>query len=88
MVQEVFLVLVRTLADFQYDPQQRFRGWLWTITLNNHRELARRRHVPTTPDGADLLAELPGPDEREAIDEAEYRHCLVQQALQLIKDEF
>jgi RNA polymerase sigma-70 factor (ECF subfamily) len=88
LVQEVFLVLVRKLGDFQYNPQQRFRGWLWTITLNKHRELGRRRSLPMTPDSADILAELPGRDDRDAIDEAEYRHCLVQQGLQLIKDEF
>src|SRR5262249_34974139 len=43
VVQDVFAVLVHELPEFHYDPSQRFRGWLWTITLNKWRERCRRR---------------------------------------------
>src|SRR5690349_14890833 len=41
LVQDVFIVLVDKLPQFRYDPQCRFRGWLWTIIANQCR--ARRR---------------------------------------------
>jgi RNA polymerase sigma-70 factor (ECF subfamily) len=34
LVQDVFTVLVQLLPEFRYDPHKRFRGWLWTVTLN------------------------------------------------------
>src|SRR5262249_43390328 len=43
VVQDVFAVLVHKLPDFQYDPSQRFRGWLWTITVNKWRERCRKQ---------------------------------------------
>ena len=88
LVQEVFLVLIRKLPEFQYNPEQRFRGWLWTLTLNKSRELGRRRSVPTEPGTADVLAELPSREDTQAIDAAEYQQYLMQQALQLLQAEF
>jgi DNA-directed RNA polymerase specialized sigma24 family protein len=41
-VQEVLLVLVPKLPEFTYDPEQSFRGWLRTITLNKWRQRCRR----------------------------------------------
>ena len=34
LVQEVMVILVTKLPDFEYDPSKRFRGWLRTVTLN------------------------------------------------------
>src|SRR3954471_11037130 len=34
-VQDVFLLLTQKLPTFRYDPGQRFRGWLWTVTRNS-----------------------------------------------------
>src|SRR5439155_1319256 len=34
LVQDVFVILVRKLPEFAYDPRQRFRGWLWTVARN------------------------------------------------------
>ena len=45
LVQDVFVVLVQKLPEFRYDPRRRFRGWLWTVTLNKWRE--RRRRAPS-----------------------------------------
>jgi RNA polymerase sigma-70 factor (ECF subfamily) len=41
-VQDVFTVLVQKLPEFRYDPGKRFRGWLWTVTVNTWREPGRQ----------------------------------------------
>ncbi len=86
LVQDVFALLLQKLPKFQYESQGRFRGWLWTVTLNKWRE-QRRRHLPTLQ--ADSQACDPaGPDPVVAFSEAEYQKYLVQRALELMKDEF
>jgi RNA polymerase sigma-70 factor (ECF subfamily) len=88
LVQEVFALLVRKMPEFQYNPHKRFRGWLWTVTLNKCRELHRRAPTPTQQAPDELLAEVPGREDAEAVAEAEYRQYLVARALQLMRDEF
>lgn len=87
LVQDVFLVLLKNLPLFEYDPRQRFRAWLWTVTVNKHRERLRRRH-----DGdqkfAQLVEEPAISDQLDAIIEADFQHYLVQRAMQLMKNEF
>src|SRR5688572_20304611 len=46
LVQDVLTLLVQKLPEFHYDRHKRFRGWLWTVTLNRFRENHRRRAVP------------------------------------------
>jgi RNA polymerase sigma-70 factor (ECF subfamily) len=87
LVQDVFTVLVQKLPDFRYDPHQRFRGWLWTITLNKYRERQRRQaHAPRA--GHDALPEVAVPDPAEVISEAEYRQYLTRRATELMQAEF
>ena len=46
VVQEVFVAVYRSLDNFQAaNPQDSFRGWLWTITRNKLRDLHRREAV-------------------------------------------
>ncbi len=85
LVQEIFTILVQKLPEFRYDPGKRFRGWLWTITLNKCRERCRR--LPPYPAG-DLLPDPTVPDGTETIDEAEYQRYLMKRALQLMQTEF
>ena len=88
LVQEVFLVLVEKLRDFQYDSQRSFRAWLKTVTLNKWRELARRR-LPGPRVAAD--SNLPGvesPNWTEFFEEAEYRRRLVGRAMQIVEADF
>jgi RNA polymerase sigma-70 factor (ECF subfamily) len=86
LVQDVFAVLVEKLPEFRYDPRQRFRGWLWTITANKCR--ARRRRPAALPQAEDhALAELPAPDE-DPPGEAEYRQEVMRRALQLMQTDF
>ncbi len=87
LIQEVFTILVRKLPEFQYRPDQRFRGFLWTVLLNKLRE-QRRRQVIGAGAGDSALDEVASPDTTNALDEAEYRACLMQRALELMQAEF
>src|SRR5205814_10260006 len=86
LVQEVFLVLLRTLPTFTYDPGRSFRGWLYAVAANKWRELRRKRH-PAPLDAPDDLAGA-GPDPAAAVDEAEYRAVVAARAADLIRPEF
>jgi RNA polymerase sigma-70 factor (ECF subfamily) len=86
LVQEVFVLLLEKLPHLAYDPQRRFRGWLWTVTRNKARERYRRQ---TTPAGARVPEdELPDPDDGDELAEQEYRQLLVRRALQLMRTDF
>jgi RNA polymerase sigma-70 factor (ECF subfamily) len=87
LVQEVFLVLVKKLPEFQYDPRKRFRAWLWTVTVNKWRE-RHRRPVPGEGAAAEALPDLAVPDPADDVAEREYRGHLVRRALQLMQAEF
>ena len=86
LVQEVLVVLVRTMPEFQYESGGRFRGWMWTVTKNKWRELLRRR-VPDKQVDLDLNS-VPIDDPIEATDASEYRKYLVGQALTIMRSEF
>jgi RNA polymerase sigma-70 factor (ECF subfamily) len=86
LVQEVFTVLIQKLPEFTYDPNQSFRGWLRTITLNRWRD-SRRRRRPAPADPA-ILEQFAQPGEAEAFWETEYRQQLVGRALELMQAEF
>jgi RNA polymerase sigma-70 factor, ECF subfamily len=86
LVQDVFTVLVEKLPEFRYDPQKRFRGWLWTILVNKARD--RRRALATNVLGAQDVPESPTPDPADELADREYRGYLVRRVLELIQDEF
>lgn len=88
LVQDVFVVLSRELPGFRYNKGQRFRGWLWTVTLNLCRQ--RRRSAAARPslEAVSDLSEYPQEDWVPEFDEAEYRAYLVQRTLKLMQAEF
>jgi RNA polymerase sigma-70 factor (ECF subfamily) len=86
LVQDVFLVLVRKLPEFTYDPQKSFRNWLRTVFMNKSRE-RRRRHAGPAPAGEAGLSGLAAPDEVVLIDEADHQKHLTLRALQLMQAE-
>jgi RNA polymerase sigma-70 factor (ECF subfamily) len=88
LVQEVFVVLVQKLPDFRYQANQRFRGWLWTVTVNKHRERQRRRAGKLQGAGDVGLEDLADPRIDEAVAEAEYRTYLARRALELMQTDF
>lgn len=87
LAQEVFILLLRKLPEFNYDHKQSFRGWLRTVTLNKWREQCRRRQLPIELDG-DPLANLSVPDPAESFWEEELRQHLATRALRLMQTEF
>ncbi len=86
-VQDLFVLLVRKLPEFNYQPSQRFRGWLWTLTVNKLREMRRQKSLPTDA-AAQGFSDLPDPDVAADFDELEYRQYVVSRALQLMQTEF
>jgi RNA polymerase sigma-70 factor (ECF subfamily) len=87
VVQEVFVVLVRKLPEFAYDPGQSFRGWLRTVLHNKWRNFRRQRERLSAGAAAEL-DQLAGPEEPLELEETEYRQHLIQRALQLLQAEF
>jgi RNA polymerase sigma-70 factor (ECF subfamily) len=88
LVQEVFVVLIRTLPEFRYDRGRRFRGWLWTVILNKHRERTRRAVLPMQEGGEIGLSGVADSEVDPSLDEAEYRQYIVQRAMQIIEEDF
>ena len=84
LVQEAFLLLWRTLPEFQYSPTKSFHGWLRTLFLNRARQRMRERSPATSDKDWDDLADSID----NVAEETEYRHFLVHHALRLIEHEF
>jgi RNA polymerase sigma-70 factor (ECF subfamily) len=87
LVQEVLMLLVKKLPEFNYDGQQSFRGWLRIVTLNRLRDLQRRRVEPTLPSASQLFDE-PDDGQQDAFWEVEYRRHLVARALEIMRESF
>jgi RNA polymerase sigma-70 factor (ECF subfamily) len=87
LVQDVFTLLVQKLPQFRYNPDQRFRGWLWTVTVNKYRERGRQQALVLQADQGSL-PDPALPDAVEAISEEEYRQYLTRRALELMRAEF
>jgi RNA polymerase sigma-70 factor (ECF subfamily) len=88
LVQEVLTVLVRKLPEFQYDPERRFRGWLWRVTVNKSRDHRRRLAGVPAPAADGALEEIPDSHDDPLGVEAEYRQYLVGRALRLMQADF
>jgi RNA polymerase sigma-70 factor (ECF subfamily) len=88
LIGEVFLVLVKKLPAFTYDPAKPFRGWLHHLVQNIGCDLLRRRNrLPAT--GQDLaLLEVADEESSRLFEEQDYRRNLVEQALPIIQRDF
>jgi RNA polymerase sigma-70 factor (ECF subfamily) len=84
LVQEVFVVLVKKLPEFDYNPKLGFRNWLRTVLLNKWRNFVQRRRLPAALGDRDEVAA----PEDSAFGEVEYRQHLVRRALELMQAEF
>ncbi|HJT31615.1 MAG TPA: sigma-70 family RNA polymerase sigma factor [Pirellulales bacterium] len=87
LVQEVFLILVKKLPEFDYDRRKSFRGWLRTLMTNRLRDHWRRAKVPEAAGAENLLAELASRDIAD-VDEQEHRRYLLARAAQIVRPEF
>jgi RNA polymerase sigma-70 factor (ECF subfamily) len=85
LAQDVLARVWQEINSYQRREGKRFRGWLWTITLNRWRQLGRARARKAAPgNGATHAVD----DPIREIEEAEYTAYLVNRALQLMKTEF
>jgi RNA polymerase sigma-70 factor (ECF subfamily) len=87
LVQEVLVVVVEQMPQFAYNPDRSFRGWLRTVALNKWRERCRRHAATAAIDDAGLNGAASN-DASDTLDENEYRHWLVRQALEIMQSEF
>lgn len=87
LIQDVFLVLLRALPTFDYDPGRSFRAWLHTVLVTRWAD-ARRKRVPVPLAAADSFPAPPVADHVPLIDEAEYRSVLVARAARLVEADF
>ena len=87
--QEVFTSVARTITEFRRDrPGDTFRGWLYTITRNKIRTLARKP-LPLVPGPTGSffdLGEIPAPPEDESSVMTEQRY-LTRRTLELVRAE-
>lgn len=88
LVQEVLTTLVSQLPQFNYDPKQRFRGWLRTVTLNRANDFHRRNALRPADGMSETIDGVAIASEIDLFDQAEYANYLVCRAMQIIKTEF
>jgi RNA polymerase sigma-70 factor (ECF subfamily) len=87
LVQEVFPVLAREMPAFQHDPGRRFRGWLWTVTLNKWRDRIRQQNAQPAACGLVSGETVASTDNVAEFAEEEYRGYLLARALDLMRAE-
>lgn len=86
LLQELFVVLIRKLPEFRYDPSRSFRAWLWTVF--RHTVLAWQKRQPQTGPALEQLDELASPDSVAEATEAEYRRYLLSRIMQIVRTDF
>jgi RNA polymerase sigma-70 factor (ECF subfamily) len=83
LVQDVLIVLVQKLPEFQYQPGKSFRGWMRTVLLNKWRDRPHRNGP--APLDSDVQPQVPAED---ALEEREYRLFVLGQALRIMSADF
>ncbi len=86
LVQDVFIILVQKLPEFEYNERGRFRGWLWTVSRNCWRDKCRRPALPV--DHAIQTTELAGADTTEAVEEAEFLRHIASGLVPVVREFF
>ncbi len=88
LLQDVFVKLLPELPRFRYDPNQRFRGWLWTVFKSQW--LMRKRQVTRQGQslGPEILDNLGKLDNIPGWEQEEYRDLVMAPALRLVQAEF
>jgi RNA polymerase sigma-70 factor (ECF subfamily) len=83
LVQDVLVVLVNKLPEFQYQPGKSFRGWMRTVLMNKWRDRPQRGSPGPIDSGIQPHAPLD-----DTLDEREYRLYVLGQALRIMADDF
>ncbi|HMP78847.1 MAG TPA: sigma-70 family RNA polymerase sigma factor [Pirellulaceae bacterium] len=91
VMQDVFLSVARNVSRYRTVPGQTFRGWMWTITRNKIRDVARRRSRQVEATGGSSayqhLLQWAEKDESEEPTSPPEAHALLHRALDQIKPE-
>jgi RNA polymerase sigma-70 factor (ECF subfamily) len=87
LIQDVFLVLLRSLSTFDQARGKSFRAWLHAVFVNKWKDMCRKRvPAPLATDDSNIA---PAADDHTlAVDEAEYRAVIVARAAKLIRADF
>lgn len=90
LVQEVFVALLSKVQTFERQRDGSFRKWLQVVTINKCRQRFRRKqhHNHLGDSENDPLNAVADPSTLTEFWETEYRHQLVQRAMQLMQSEF
>ena len=86
LLQEVFLLLIRKLPEFQYDPERSFRAWLWTVF--RRAALAWLKRQPKSETSLEQLEEFASPDSIVEATEDEYRRYLLGRITEIVQADF
>jgi RNA polymerase sigma-70 factor (ECF subfamily) len=88
LVQDVFVLLLKKLPEFELDAKRSFRGWLRQVTINKFLERRRAKSNQDQQLPPAAAANLPTASELEARWDAEYHSQLIQSALRVLAQEF
>lgn len=86
LLQDLFVVLIRKLPEFRYDPSRSFRAWLWTVF--RHTTIAWQKRQPRSAIALEQLEGVSTPDSIAEATDAEYRRYLLGRVMQIIQADF
>jgi RNA polymerase sigma-70 factor, ECF subfamily len=85
-LQDLYVKLLRVLPEFHYQQDKRFRGWLWTLTINLWRDQYRQKSV-RLQNHPHLNGKSVTLSENDELDEIEYRRYLINRMMELMRKE-
>jgi len=86
IAQEVLMSLMVRMPTFRYDPEQSFRSWLRTVTINKTRDFLRRKKTRTLHESKKITE--PDDSPQSLFTDHEFHQALARQALHLMQAEF
>lgn len=88
LVQDVLGELVVKLQTFEYDANQRFRGWLRTIVVNRAANMQRRNKLAPQSGLPASVSLAVAEDEEDLFAETQYRCHVAKRTLLLLQADF
>jgi len=82
VIQDVWVRLLQYLPEFRYDPKQRFRSWLWRVTMSAYGDWGRKQNK--LPAAREIDA-VPAAEPVDPEFDREFRRHVLQVVLEKIK---